>query len=132
MAKKIQINRASRDELAELPGIRTSTADTLIKLREERGGFKSVGELEDVPGIGVQTLESIRPHIAVSKNGGSATRKAAETVSKTVEAGSQAATTNGEATADKAAEAIQMQADTVRETAQVQPVFATASTRDAR
>jgi competence protein ComEA len=108
---KIHINEASRDELAEIRGIGPATADTLVKLRKERGGFKSVDELSDVPGIGAQTLESIRTHVTVSRNGGSESRKAAEaatksaeTAAKAGEAGAKTATSNGTAAANKMAE----------------------------
>lgn len=116
---KIHINEASRDELAEIRGIGPATADTLIKLRKERGGFKSVDELSEVPGIGAQTLDSIRAHVTVSRNGGSEDRKPAETATKpaeaatksaestakSVEAGAKVASSNGAAAASKAAEA---------------------------
>ncbi|MDX1540495.1 MAG: helix-hairpin-helix domain-containing protein [Geminicoccaceae bacterium] len=136
MAKgKVQINQASRDELAELPGIGPATAETLIKLRDERGGFKNVSELEQVPGIGAQTLESIRSQITVSSNGGAAARKSADTGAKTAEAGARTAETgaktaetgakaveagartaakNGEAAADKVVEVSRSAADTAR------------------
>lgn len=145
MAKsKVQINQASREELAELPGIGPATADTLIKLRDERGGFKKLEDLEEVSGIGTQTLEALRAHVTVSSNGAPAARKAKETASKgaaeaerateeapaaaaetvakaagtasrQVETGTRIAATNGEAAADKVVEVARVQADAARE-----------------
>lgn len=75
---KVQINQASRDDIAALPGIGASTAKALIKLRDERGGFQSVDELVDVPGIGAQTLQSIRAHVQVTPTRGAEMRQGAE------------------------------------------------------
>lgn len=121
MAKgKVQINEASRDELAALPGIGPAMADTLIKLRKERGGFKRVEELEEVPGIGAQTLQSLRSHVTVASNGGSGGRKAAETASETVEKGVKTAAENGGAAADKVVDMARNGAETAREAGTVQ------------
>lgn len=85
-SSKLEINQATHEELAALPGIGPSTAEALIKLRDQRGGFKSVDELEEVQGVGVQTLKNIRGHVSVSTkaengrggNGGEAAGRAAE------------------------------------------------------
>ena len=68
--KKIDLNTASREELAEVPGIGPSTAEAVIKLRKERGGFKRVDELEQVSGIGPAVLEAVRTQVTVSTRPG--------------------------------------------------------------
>lgn len=63
---KLDLNAASRDELAEVPGIGASTADAIISYRKQQGGFKKVDELEAVSGIGKQTLEGVRSRFKVA------------------------------------------------------------------
>lgn len=67
----IDINTAAAAELDEIKGVGPATAEKIIALREQRGGFSSVDELLDVPGIGPRTLEKMRPQITV-RTGGSA------------------------------------------------------------
>jgi len=66
---KVDVNKADRDELAAVPGIGPSTAEALVKLRFERGGFRRLDELAEVPGIGEQTLEGLRQHLSVTGGG---------------------------------------------------------------
>lgn len=57
----IDLNAAGAEELLRLPGIGPVRAAAVVKLRNERGGFRSVDELLDVKGIGERTLERVRP-----------------------------------------------------------------------
>ena len=66
----IDINTASMEELDEIKGVGPATAEKIIALRRERGGFTSVEELLDVPGIGAKTLERMRPQITVGAGRG--------------------------------------------------------------
>ncbi len=45
---KVNINRANLDKLKTLPGIGESTAQSIIKYREEHGRFNSIEELKNV------------------------------------------------------------------------------------
>ena len=56
----LNLNTASRDELMALDGIGDERADAIIAYRETHGGFASVDELTEVPGIGAKLLESLR------------------------------------------------------------------------
>jgi len=47
----LDLNRAEWWELTELPGIGETRARAIIAARTARGGFRSVQELTDVPGI---------------------------------------------------------------------------------
>lgn len=61
----ININNANSDELKSLPGIGDAKAASIIRYREENGGFQSVDELLNVNGISEKILESIRNDITV-------------------------------------------------------------------
>lgn len=60
-SKPIDINRASLGDLETLPGIGPALAQAIVTTRLERGPFFSVDELVEVAGIGVATLERLRP-----------------------------------------------------------------------
>ena len=61
----VNINSAGIDELTTLPGIGESTAEAIIKYRNEIGFFKSVDELLEVSGIGEKKLNDIRGLVCV-------------------------------------------------------------------
>ena len=62
------INSATKIELIQLPGIGDTTADKIIAYREEHGGFSSIEELMNVPGIGQTKFESLKDLISVDDN----------------------------------------------------------------
>lgn len=61
----ININTASKDELCTLTGIGSSRADDIISYRDANGGFKSIDELMNVPGIKDKTFNKIKDKITV-------------------------------------------------------------------
>ncbi|MBI5873485.1 MAG: helix-hairpin-helix domain-containing protein [Candidatus Omnitrophica bacterium] len=63
----VDINTATRDELLKLPGIGPKTADDIIAARVNRGGFKSVDDLNEINGISDSKLGLLRRYITIGK-----------------------------------------------------------------
>lgn len=62
---KIDINRASKEELMSLPGVGESRADSIIKYREDVGAFQSIEDIMQVSGIKEGLFEKIKNLITV-------------------------------------------------------------------
>jgi len=62
---RLDLNRASADELEGLPGIGPKTAQRILEDRRVRGPFHKPKDLTRVKGIGPKTLERLLPHITV-------------------------------------------------------------------
>jgi competence protein ComEA len=65
-AAVVNINTATKEELTTIKGIGDKRAQEIIDYRKKNGDFKSVDELEKVPGIGPGTMKQIRSQITVS------------------------------------------------------------------
>ena len=61
----VNLNTATVDELGTLDGVGPATATKILSYRQEHGGFGSVDELDQVPGIGEKRLAALRPHVTV-------------------------------------------------------------------
>lgn len=66
VANKLDLNRATREELEALPGIGPVLAQRIIDYRQEHL-FVSVDELIEIKGIGPKLLETLRPLVTVGK-----------------------------------------------------------------
>lgn len=63
--KKININKASEEDLQNIPGIGPSMAQKIVIYRKENGEFKSIEDLKNVSGIGDKKFESMREYISI-------------------------------------------------------------------
>lgn len=60
---KININRASKEELMTLPGVGASRAESIIQYREEHGAFRQIEDIMQVSGIKEGLFEKIKDRI---------------------------------------------------------------------
>ncbi len=61
----VNLNTATLEQLDALEGIGPATAQSILDFREERGGFGSVEELGEIPGIGEKRLATLRKAVTV-------------------------------------------------------------------
>jgi competence ComEA-like helix-hairpin-helix protein len=64
--EKININKASVEELSTLKYIGDKSAKKIVAYREKNGPFKTVGDLVNVPGVGPKTLEVNKSKITIN------------------------------------------------------------------
>lgn len=63
--KKININKASKEELENIPGVGEVTAQKIIDYRESEGGFSSVEDIKNVDRIGDKSFEKMKDKIDI-------------------------------------------------------------------
>jgi competence protein ComEA len=61
----VNLNRATAVELEELPGVGPVLAERIIDHRETQGGFRSIADLQQVPGIGEKTFAELEDLVTV-------------------------------------------------------------------
>lgn len=62
---RIDLNKASQEELETLPRIGPKTAENIIAYRNAHGFFLKVLDLEKVKGLGPKTIEKMEPFVKV-------------------------------------------------------------------
>lgn len=67
VAYRIDLNRAERAELLQVPGLGPALAERIEAYRHTHGPFVHVDQLLEVPGIGPATLQRFRPWFRVEQ-----------------------------------------------------------------
>jgi competence ComEA-like helix-hairpin-helix protein len=80
-AERVDVDRASVQELTRLPGVGPGVAHRIVEEREAHGPFADAADLTRVRGIGPALLERLLPHVTVA---GSVPAGAAGDTSRTV------------------------------------------------
>lgn len=62
---KVNINKATSEELQLIPGIGPSTAQKIIDYRQENGAFGKIEDLKNISGIGEKTFENMKDYIEI-------------------------------------------------------------------
>ena len=65
--RPININTASVEELAQLPGVGKTIAGRIVRHREKSGLFRRVDELLVIRGISAKKLAALRPYVTVDE-----------------------------------------------------------------
>ncbi|HEY3067989.1 MAG TPA: helix-hairpin-helix domain-containing protein [Methylomirabilota bacterium] len=62
----LDVNRATEDQLLQLPGVGPVLAARIVAARATRGGFGAIDDLRRVPGLGRGRLDALRRFLIVS------------------------------------------------------------------
>jgi competence protein ComEA len=62
----VNLNTASQAELESLKNVGPAKAQAIIDYRKKSGGFKTVEDLNNVPGFGDKTMANLKSEITVS------------------------------------------------------------------
>ena len=63
--KLLNINSATVEELAKIPGITQELAEKIIEVRDENGEFVDMDELLDIDGIDTTLLRQLKKYLKV-------------------------------------------------------------------
>jgi competence protein ComEA len=63
--QKLNLNIATPEQLDQLDGVGPATAQKIVAYRQAHGGFRSVTELDQVPGIGEKKLAVLKDRLRV-------------------------------------------------------------------
>lgn len=61
----VNLNTATAEQLDQLDGVGPATAQKIVAYRQQHGGFRSVSELDQVPGIGEKKLAALKDRLRV-------------------------------------------------------------------
>lgn len=65
VAQQLNVNTASIDALANIPGIGEKVGQAIAAYREANGAFTSLADLVNVDGIDAALLEKIKPFLTI-------------------------------------------------------------------
>lgn len=60
LGRRLDLNTATPEELALLPGVGPSLARRIVEAREDSGGFTSWDDVDAVPGVGAAKLQTLQ------------------------------------------------------------------------
>ena len=63
--RPLNLNTATAEQLDQLDGVGPATAQKIVAYRQAHGGFRSVSELDQVPGIGEKKLATLKDRVRV-------------------------------------------------------------------
>ncbi|HEV7363547.1 MAG TPA: helix-hairpin-helix domain-containing protein [Solirubrobacteraceae bacterium] len=63
--QKLNLNIATPEQLDQVDGVGPATAQKIVAYRQAHGGFRSVTELDQVPGIGEKKLAALKDRLRV-------------------------------------------------------------------
>jgi competence ComEA-like helix-hairpin-helix protein len=61
---RVNVNRATIDDLVEVLGVTPQTADAIVKYRKEHGNFVDYDAFAKVPGLDLEKMEKLRDAIS--------------------------------------------------------------------
>jgi competence protein ComEA len=61
----INLNTATAEQLDTLDGVGPTTAQKILAFRQQHGGFSSINDLTQIPGIGPKKLAALKPQVTV-------------------------------------------------------------------
>jgi competence ComEA-like helix-hairpin-helix protein len=64
--KKVNINQATAEQLANLPRVGTKAAQRIVDHRKDHGPFARIEDLMEVKGFGEKRFEQLKPYLTVS------------------------------------------------------------------
>jgi competence protein ComEA len=62
----VNLNTATADQLATIPGVGAKMAERIIDYRQKNGGFKKIEDLMNVSGVGEKSFLKMKPLITVT------------------------------------------------------------------
>jgi len=64
--KKVNINQATAEQLANLPRVGAKAAQRIVDHRKAKGSFARIEDLMEVKGFGEKRFEQLRPYLTVT------------------------------------------------------------------
>lgn len=64
--QKYNVNEASVDELAQIPGLDYEKAEAIVEFRERRGGVYNLEELTDMDQVDPQEISTLREWLTLA------------------------------------------------------------------
>lgn len=64
-ARVLDVNSAAAKDLRWVPGVGPETARRIVQYRGTHGGFRTLGDLLKVPGLGPKKFQKMAPHLVL-------------------------------------------------------------------